>query len=550
MQTMYKQVKTYLNILERQRYTVLKSITEVEAFECDYWENTQIPDNSCFSPFNVKSDTWGNGYDAHAWFKFKVTIPEKYAPEDIFLNIITNRDSGWDPNNPQFIAYIDSKMIQGMDIHHRRLYLGSGGEHQIHLYAYTGIHACSAILKVELCVLNRETEKLWYDIKTPMEALNYLPQTGFEYANILKRLHTAIEMLDMYEIPSVAFFDSVHKASEYMTKEFYTKFCSPATGDTPTVVGIGHTHIDCAWLWTLRQTREKVQRSFSTVVALMKKYPEYRFMSSQAFLYQNVKEDAPELYEEIKQLIKQGKWECEGAMWVEADCNLSSGESLVRQIMYGKHFFRQEFGVENKILWLPDVFGYSAALPQILKKSGINWFVTSKISWNDTNKMPYDTFLWKGIDGTCINTYFLTAQNKIRGEAPERYTNYVAHTTAPMVAGTYERYQQKNINNEVIITFGYGDGGGGPTEEHLEMARRLSNGIPGIPDFRIDFAGNVLSSIADKLKDERNVPCWDGELYLEYHRGTLTTQAKNKKTTGEAKSFISIPNGFASLIKY
>jgi len=142
-------------------------------------------------------------------------------------------------------------------------------------------------------------------------------------------------------------------------------------------------------------------------------------MSSQAFLYKNLKEEAPELYEEIKQRVKEGRWEVEGSMWVEADCNLSSGESLVRQILYGKNFFKKEFGVDNRILWLPDVFGYSAALPQILRKSGVDWFVTSKISWNDTNFMPYDTFKWVGIDGTEIYSYFLTAQDQRREKATD-----------------------------------------------------------------------------------------------------------------------------------
>ncbi|MGM9683965.1 MAG: hypothetical protein ACI3XQ_10260, partial [Eubacteriales bacterium] len=243
MQTMYKQVKTYLNILGQQRYSVLSRITEVEAFECGYRENTQVPDDECFSPFDVEKDTWGNGYDAHAWFKFRVVIPDKYASEDVFLNIITNRDNGWDPNNPQFIAYIDGKMIQGMDTNHRRLYIASPGEHQIHIYAYTGINAVSVNFKAELCVLNREVEKLWYDIKTPLEALDFLPQTGYEYANILSKLQVAVGMLDMYMIPSDAFFESVHKASEYMTREFYGAFCSSPSGDIPKVTGIGHTHI-------------------------------------------------------------------------------------------------------------------------------------------------------------------------------------------------------------------------------------------------------------------------------------------------------------------
>jgi alpha-mannosidase len=216
-------------------------------------------------------------------------------------------------------------------------------------------------------------------------------------------------------------------------------------------------------------------------------------------------------------------------MWVEADCNLPSGESLVRQIVYGKRFFREEFGIENRILWLPDVFGYSAALPQILKKSGIDWFVTSKISWSDTNQMPYDTFTWKGIDGTGIPTYFLTAQDKVKDRKPRNFTTYVAHMTPAMVAGTYERYQQKELTNETLITYGYGDGGGGTTTEDLETAKRLSKGIPGTPAVKLGFAGDFLSRLEKKIENNPRLPVWSGELYLERHRGTLTTMAKVKK---------------------
>ena len=267
-----------------------------------------------------------------------------------------------------------------------------------------------------------------------------------------------VYQLDKYLLDpdSEEFHASVLRARRYMEEEFYEKFCHEQ--DT-TAVCIGHTHIDCAWKWTLKQTREKVQRSFATVLELMNRYPEYKFMSSQALLYKNLKEEAPELYEQVKARIREGRWECEGAMWVEADCNLSSGESLVRQVMYGKNFFKREFGVENRVLWLPDVFGYSAALPQILRKCGVDWFVTSKISWNDVNRMPHDTFRWRGIDGTEINTHFLTAQDATSENSKNR-TTYVSHITAPMVAGAYKRYSDKPLTNEAIVTFGYGDGGG------------------------------------------------------------------------------------------
>ncbi len=530
MQSQLRKVKHYLKLLDQNRWQKLEKITDVQFAPSEYKSAEERPDPASFVPFDTENGRWGLGYDKHAWFRFSVEIPVASENEEYLLRVYTDRGTtGWNSNNPQFIAYVDDRIAQGLDTFHHELFFREAGKHEVLLYAYTGAQPCSPTLELELCRRDLLVEKLYWDIKIPLDTMELVDKHGYEYANILKHLHRAVSLLDLYELPSEAFTASVKEAGDYMDREFYGKFCSPAREGEPVVVGIGHTHIDCAWYWTLKQTREKVQRSFSTVATLMEKYPEYRFMSSQALLYQNLKEEEPQLYERIKQLIREGKWECEGAMWVEADCNLTSGESLVRQVLYGKRFFKQEFGVENRVLWLPDVFGYSAALPQILKKSGVEWFVTSKISWNDTNKMPYDTFLWKGIDGTGINTYFLTAQTKRLGEEPRCNTTYVAHNTAAMMAGTYERYQQKELNNETLITYGYGDGGGGPTREEFEMARRLSHGIPGLPTFKHDFAGNFLSRLEKKIENNPRLPIWQGELYLEFHRGTYTSHVDNKK---------------------
>ena len=535
MQSILKGVLRTITVLNENRTVSLGKITDVKWSPCGYRKSDEMPDDAALEPFDTENGTWGNGYDAHAWFRFSVDVPEDFR--DIFLSVATSKVGTWDPDNPQLLVWVDGNMEQGMDINHTRLYFRSAGRHEITVYAYTGIKTLSSFFRPELFRLNREVEKLWYDIKVPYDAVSYQETYSAEYRSILTELNRAILLLDLYEVPSEAFFASVRVASEWMDAEFYGKFCHVSEQENaPVTVGIGHTHIDCAWLWTLRQTREKVQRSFTNALTLMERYPEYRFMSSQALLYQNLKEEAPEIYEQVKQAVKAGKWEVEGAMWVEADCNLTSGESLVRQVLYGKRFFKNEFGVDCRVLWLPDVFGYSAALPQILRKSGVDWFVTSKISWNDTDMMPYDTFLWKGIDGTGINAYFLTAQDAKRGKEPERYTTYVAHVTPQQVAGTWKRYQQKELNNEALITFGYGDGGGGSTEDDLEYGRRLSRGIPGTPAFKIDFAGNMLARLEQKIEHNPRLPVWQGELYLEFHRGTYTSQFRNKKNNRRSES--------------
>ncbi len=541
MKTQYRKVKKYLSIIDSTRFCNTRPVEALTYCPCGYKEGNTPPPLSEFTAFEP-GGVWGSGWDSHAWFHFTVNVTGELAEKPVRLKVNTDR-RGWDADNPQFIAYINGEMRQGMDTNHTYVELDGAGVYDVYIYGYTGPKISSTRFYAEIMNVNTVAEQLYYDIRVPFEMLDYLNPNSQEYAEILRYLDAAVSMLDLFEIGSEDYFSSLVRAKAYMDGQFYGAYCRI---QPQTTVCIGHTHIDCAWKWTLRQTREKVQRSFATVLELMKRYPEYKFMSSQALLYQNLMEEAPELYEQVKQMIKAGRWECEGAMWVEADCNLTSGESLVRQVMYGKNFFKQEFGVENRVLWLPDVFGYSAALPQILKKSGVDWFVTSKISWNDTNMMPYDTFAWQGIDGTKINTYFLTAQDKGRG-APGNGTTYVGNTGPKMIAGTYDRYQQKNLSNEAILTFGFGDGGGGPTAEHLELARRTAHGIPGAPNAKIEFAGDFLSRLEKKIEGNKLLPEWRGELYLEFHRGTYTSQAKNKRNNRQSE-FMYLDAEFLSVM--
>ena len=237
---------------------------------------------------------------------------------------------------------------------------------------------------------------------------------------------------------SKEYYQSLEKAQEYITKEFYEKYCDGEK--SPIIYCVGHTHIDCAWLWTLRVTEDKAVRSFSTVLELMKEYPEYVFMSSQPQLYKYVKKNAPDVYEHIKERVKEGRWEPDGGMFVEADCNIASGEALVRQFVHGQRFFKEEFGVDNKILWLPDVFGYSAAMPQILKKCGIDYFMTTKLAWNEFNKVPYDTMHWEGIDGSEVFTHMITTLGVGQPET-SFFTTYNGMLHPDGIMGGWDRYQ-------------------------------------------------------------------------------------------------------------
>lgn len=529
METQYKKIKKYLSIIESTIYCNYAPITDIQYCNCGYKSDNTLPSLTELKPYQPGS-FWGSGNDSHAWFHFTVNVPENMKSKPLQLRVRTDR-SGWDADNPQFICYVDGVLRQGMDTNHTYVALDGKDYYDVYLYGYTGPKIPQAKLFAEIRNVNLSAFDLYFDIRVPFEMLDYLDVHSLEYSEIVRMLNQTVSMLDLFEIGSREYFDSVESARAHIRKVFYEDYCCKQSATT---VCIGHTHIDCAWKWTLKQTREKVQRSFATVLELMSRYPDYKFMSSQALLYQNLKEEAPELYEKVKEMIKAGRWECEGAMWVEADCNLSSGESLVRQVMYGKNFFKNEFGVDNKVLWLPDVFGYSAAMPQILRKCGVDWFVTSKISWNDTNMMPYDTFAWQGIDGTKINTFFLTPQDRKKGE-PERYTTYVGNTGSRMIAGTYYRYQQKNLSTEALLTFGYGDGGGGPTVEHLEMQKRTEKGIPGAPNSKIEFASDFLTRLEKKIEGNPLLPEWRGELYLEFHRGTYTSIAKNKRNNRQSE---------------
>ncbi len=483
--------------------------------------------------------TYISGADQHFWIHGKLRTP---AAQEGFRYIlaVTTGINGWDAVNPQGILYLNGKMVQGLDINHRDTLLEPDTDYDVYYYFYTGEVSNPIKLSTSVIKVDNDAEALYYDLITPFEALAALNENTAEYRDTLAALEQAITLLDIRAPHSDEYHKSVLAARQFMKENFYDTLCS--TEGKPVVHCIGHTHIDVEWLWARRQTREKIQRSFSTAKALMDQYPEYLFTLSQPELYRYLKEEAPEKYAELKELVKQGRWEPEGAVWVENDCNLVSGESFVRQLIQGKRFFKEEFGVDSRILFLPDVFGYCAALPQILKKAGIDYFVTSKISWNDTNMMPYDSFMWQGIDGSEIYTTFITGQGAVPNHGKNNFTTYNGNINASYALGTWDRYQQKEYNKHTLLTYGFGDGGGGPTAEMLEKQRRLAKGLPGIPvtkiDFLLPFLKEAEASFTTACEKLQRTPKWVGELYLELHRGTYTSMAKNKR--GNRKSELAL----------
>lgn len=489
----------------------------------------------------TNQELWG-GHREYYWFETVVTIPEEFDGECVVYELKTGKEGEWDATNPQFSIFVNGVRVQGLDVNHREIILAepakAGDIYRIVLSAFTGDQNFSLKMNSSLKVLDRKTEKYYYDLEVPYQSARLLNTEDQAYITIIQAVNESLNLLDMRKEGSKEYYESLEKAQEYITKEFYEKYCDGEK--SPIIYCVGHTHIDCAWLWTLRVTEDKAVRSFSTVLELMKEYPEYVFMSSQPQLYKYVKKNAPDVYEQIKERVKEGRWEPDGGMFVEADCNIASGEALVRQFVHGQKFFKEEFGVDNEILWLPDVFGYSAALPQILQKCGIPYFMTTKISWNEFNKMPYDTFEWEGIDGTRVLTHFVPTRdyNKAAvegGTETEHFTTYNGYINPSQMKGAWARYSQKYLNEEVLCSFGFGDGGGGPTKDMLENQRRLAKGLPGMPRTKMSTAKEFFHVLDKHVTDKKYLPTWVGELYLEYHRGTYTSMARNKKFNRKAE---------------
>jgi alpha-mannosidase len=362
--------------------------------------------------------------------------------------------------------------------------------------------------QAELAIVRRDVEALYFDLLVLLQlvTVSSIADGEVQAVGVLTALEDAC---DLIERDGVSSSSAVADARAVLAAALAT----PADPTTHNVSAIGHAHIDTAWLWPIRETKRKCARTFSNALRLMEDYPDYKFSASQAQQYQWIKEGYPPLYERIRAQVEEGRFEPVGSMWVEADCNLPSGESLVRQLVHGKRFFLDELGRETTDLWLPDVFGYSAALPQILKEAGVTNFLTQKISWNDVNRFPHSTFWWEGIDGTRVLTHFPPADT------------YNGNMSLGEVAKGARQHQQSAQSNRSLYPFGYGDGGGGPTRAMLESAQRMAD-IDGAPRVELD----TVAAFWEKVRAESaDLPVWVGELYLEYHRGTYTTNGPIKR---------------------
>ncbi len=478
-------------------------------------------------------DRW-SGSDRYLWLNTEVTIPVEWSGKTVLGYFDFGTTGGGNNSGFESLLFVNGEPYQGVDSNHREVFFpqewaGSTLRLTFRLWSGLGGYDSSKVLEhkletAELRVLCEAADDLYYMGTAAVQTLLQLDDSHPQRHKLQQALDGALRLIDWSKPGSKSFYRSVEEAQLWLVGSIESV---PKETDV-TVRCIGHTHIDVAWLWRLRHTREKSARSFSTVLRLMEQYPDYIFLQTQPQLYEYVKEDYPELYNRIAERIREGRWEAGGAMWLEADCNLTSGESLVRQLLYGIRFFKEEFGVTCRYLWLPDVFGYSWALPQILRKCGIELFMTTKISWNQYNRMPHDTFRWRGIDGSEIITHFVTTPDPYYDGGAFYYT-YNGVIQAETVAGIWNSYRDKEINQHLLLSYGYGDGGGGVNRDMLELRRRL-DAMPGLPRVETGRADEYFDALVERVRTSPHyVHTWDGELYLELHRGTYTSQAYNKR---------------------
>jgi len=484
------------------------------------------------------NEYWGSWMQDFA-LRAIFSVPEDWGKSQPIALYLPLGDSG-DFSHPESLAYIDGQPYATADRHHQEIQLNDqwldGREHFLTLRGWTGLGDISKgdfftklyMRQCSVVQIHQATRDFTVLARIALETANNLDENNSARHHIFNALNDSFNALDTRDpLWDGKFYTSVEPALQVLRKGI-----EKAGASLDAIVhATGHAHIDVAWLWTLGQTRRKSERTFYNVLRLMEQFPDYHFSQSQPQLYQFIKEDQPALFESIKQKINEGRWEPMGGMWVEADCNLSGAESLARQFLLGRTFFKENFGkdAESPVLWLPDVFGYAWALPQLIQQAGLKYFMTIKIGWSQYNRLPYDTFMWQGIDGTQILTHFSTVMEF----GSPYFSTYNSMANASEALGTWSNFQQKELHKDLLMAFGYGDGGGGPTREMLENIEVMKN-FPALPQVKQSSVKQFFESI-EPLTESKMMPVWNGELYLEYHRGTYTSQARNKRANRKSE---------------
>ncbi|WP_031512947.1 alpha-mannosidase [Streptomyces sp. NRRL F-5123] len=482
--------------------------------------------------------TWGGPWST-SWLKAAGRIPQEWAGQRVEAVF----DLGFDPAKGPggqaegFAHDAAGSPLQGLHPHHRSVLLAepaAGGEPVellVELAANPMIEGAKSVgtwfgsketagtehlyelREAHIAVRENAVWHLLHDMEVLDELMRELPAGGSRRHEILRALAHAIDAVDVKDVAGTA------QAARDRLADVLSR---PAYASAHTVTAVGHAHIDSAWLWPIRETVRKCARTFTNMTTLAEEYPELVFACSSAQQYAWIKERRPEIFERIKKAVTDGNWAPVGGMWVEADGNLPGGEALARQLVLGRRFFAEEFGLAQEGVWLPDSFGYTAAYPQLATLAGAKWFLTQKLSWNETNRLPHHTFAWEGIDGTRIFTHFPPVDT------------YNASLTGAELAHAENNFADKGAATRSLAPFGFGDGGGGPTREMLEKARRLRD-LEG--STRVEV-GHPEDFFAAARAEYAKLPVWRGELYLENHRGTYTSQARTKQGNRRAEALL------------
>lgn len=536
-----RQIDRMLQKLERFEHTLeryyFEQVGEVamRAYPSDGSDH-EIPDDGLFQPVE-KGWQWG-GEGSYCWFKGEFTVPDALAGQNLFLrpHCVGYESLLW-INGMPFGTFCNKILVNDHGNHYCNLirknakagetvavalesYAGhyvmgtapfSEDERPSYRYPYNG---------AEICVKNEEIIAFAFDLHTVRQLACVLPISSFRRGDLINVLTHVHEMVyyDPENIAREEFLSALRSARPYLRQalEVHNSQSAPFAGL------VGHSHMDTAWLWHIGETVKKCARTYSNQISLMEQYPEYTFLQSSSYHSEMIRRNYPALFVQMQKRVREGRYEPNGGVWVECDCNITSGESMIRQFLWGQRFTRKYFGYTSDCFWLPDTFGYSAAIPQIMKGCGVDYFLTTKIQWNDTNEFPYDTFYWQGIDGTRVFTHF--NKTHIWPDAEDIY-----HYTIESEEGDVVR--QKQVSDMRLISYGFGDGGGGPQFEMIEAARRCrdTDGCPRAEHVRV-------GEFMQKLEQSVHAPAtYSGELYLELHRGTLTNQHRIKRNNRKAE---------------
>jgi alpha-mannosidase len=479
------------------------------------------PTLDCLRPFPVPSP-WGPPWGT-TWFRLRGEVPEEWSAQRVEAMI----DLGFAADSPGFqceglVRGPHGEPVQGIHPRRTAVPVGAGaGPVEIVVEAASnpafpqfrpsllgspataGEAPLYEFTRADLVVVDEEAESLLHDFDVLDGVMRTLAPTDRRRAQLLRVLARGLDALAAGATPAEA---------RAVLGPALTTPTSPAAHRA---IATGHAHIDTAWLWPIRETVRKCVRTFASAVDLMDRQPDYVFSCSQAQQYDWVRQREPELFDRIVAKVAAGQWVPVGGMWVEADMNLPSGESIARQLIHGQRWFAEHFGVTCTEVWIPDVFGYPGSLPQVFVAGGMRRFVTQKLSWNRTNRFPHQTFWWEGIDGTRVLTHFPPVDT------------YNAEITPAEMAESMERFAEHAWSNVSLIPFGYGDGGGGPTREMLARAARLADLDP-MPHVELGSAARFFEHLEAEAAAGAPVPVWHGELYFETHRGTLTSQLRTK----------------------